>query len=403
MIQEAVKNLDNFFVVGINYKKTDATLRGQFAINNTQYQSLLESRADDASQSFFILSTCNRTEIFGFGNAAKDLGKFLCTVTEGSFEDFERICYCSQGEEAISHLFKVAAGLDSQILGDYEVTAQIKMAVRQSKAAGMMNNFLERLVNEVFACTKLIRTNTIFSSGTVSVSFAAIQCIKEKFAGKNIDKIVLIGAGKIGRNTAKNILHYIPNANLYIINRTQEKALELAASTSARVISYEDRTEVIDEADVIIVATQADEPILSEGDLTKNKDVRLFIDLSVPCNIDKNVLNVANVNLIGVDELSKVNDQTLTNRRKEIPKVKEQIARSIDLFFQWYNQRSDAKKLMRLKTHLQKINDNDFVEDHSIISIQKTVNGMAKKLKQENKAGCFYLQALNEYISINTN
>jgi glutamyl-tRNA reductase len=198
-------------------------------------------------------------------------------------------------------------------------------------------------------------------------------------------------------------LHYIPNTNLYIINRTDERALELASCTSATAVAFDNRSEVINDADVIIVATQADEPVLCATDINKKKNLRLLIDLSVPCNIDKDVLNISDVHLIGVDELSKVNDQTLANRQKEIPKVKDQIAISIGLFFQWYNQRSDAKKLKRLKTHLQRINEEEFIEDHSILSIQKTVNGMAKKLKQENRAGCFYLQALNEYISINTN
>lgn len=403
MTQDAVKDIANFFVVGINYKKTDAALRGQFAINSTQYQHLLEERKASSPLPFFILSTCNRTEIFGFGSSAIELGEFLCTATEGSYADFKKICYCMNGDAAILHLFKVAAGLDSQILGDYEVTSQIKMAIRQSKAFGMIDSFLERLVNEVFACTKLIRTNTAFSSGTVSVSFAAIQCIKEKFAGRKIKNIVLIGAGKIGGNTAKNILNYIPDAKLTIINRTNEKALELAANTTATALNYDDRAKAINNADVIVVATQAAEPIIGSNDFIDKKDIRLLIDLSVPCNINEDVSSVMNVLLVGVDELSKVNDQTLLSRQKEIPKVNDQIIRNMDLFFIWYHQRADAKKLKRLKTHLQNINHAEVLEDPDLQAIQKTVNGMAKKLKQENKAGCYYLQALNEYISINSN
>lgn len=403
MPQETIKDISNFFVVGINYKKTDASLRGQFAINPSQYQTLLDAAKHSASASFFILSTCNRTEIFGFANNSDELANFLCTVTDGSVDEFKKICYSFQGRDAINHLFKVAAGIDSQILGDYEVTAQIKMAVKQSKAAGLMNNFLERLVNEVFACTKLIRTHTAFSSGTVSVSFAAIQCIKEKFAQKELGKIVLIGAGKIGGNTAKNILHYIPNANLTIVNRTNEKAIVLAAHTGATTLNYNNRSLAIDEADVVIVATQATEPVVSATDLQAAKSPKLLIDLSVPCNINKDVLSIANMELIGVDELSKVNDQTLSNRKAEIPKVLAQIDVNMNLFYEWYEQRLDAKKLKRLKTHLLQLNAADVIEMPNNLVIQKTVNGMAKKLKVKNTAGCFYLQALNEYISTNTN
>lgn len=403
MPEELIKDIANFFVVGLNYKKTDASLRGKFAINPTQYQILLDKGKESPSASFFILSTCNRTEIFGFGNSSEELGKFLCSATEGSFSDFEEMSYSFQGRAAITHLFKVASGIDSQILGDYEVTAQIKMAVKQSKASGLMNNFLERLVNEVFACTKLIRTNTAFSSGTVSVSFAAIQLIKEKFAQEELGKILLIGAGKIGSNTAKNILHYIPRANLTIVNRTNDRAINLAASTGATTVDFDSRSLAVNEAQVIIVATQATEPVLTATDLDTVQGPKLLIDLSVPCNIDKDVLSVVDMELIGVDELSKVNDQTLLNRKSEIPKVMAQIDFNMNLFYEWYEQRLDAKKLKRLKTHLQQLTTEVATETLGTSSIQKTVNGMAKKLKSENTAGCFYLQALNEYISTNTN
>ncbi len=403
MPEELSKDIANFFVVGLNYKKTDACLRGKFAINPTQYQTLLDEGKKNSSAAFFILSTCNRTEIFGFSNSSEELGKFLCSITEGSYSDFKEMSYNLQGRAAITHLFKVASGIDSQILGDYEVTAQIKMAVKQSKASGLMNNFLERLVNEVFACTKLIRTNTAFSSGTVSVSFAAIQLIKEKFAQKELGKILLIGAGKIGSNTAKNILHYIPKANLTIVNRTNDRAISLAASTGATTVDFDSRSLAVNEAQVIIVATQATEPVLTAADLLASECPKLLIDLSVPCNIDKDVLSVVGMDLIGVDELSKVNDQTLLNRKAEIPKVMAQIDFNMNLFYDWYHQRLDAKKLKTLKTHLQQLYAGETIETPDNVSIQKTVNGMAKKLKDKNTAGCFYLQALDEYISTNTN
>ncbi len=403
MNHDPLMDMNNFFVVGINYKKTDAVRRGQFAINPSQYQLLIDKNRENRSASFFVLSTCNRTEIFGFASCANDFAEMICSVTEGRLHDFNELCYHYQGREAIQHLFHVAAGLDSQILGDYEVTAQIKMAVKQSKAVGLINNFMERLINEVLACTKLVRTNTAFSSGTVSVSFAAIQCIRERSVSNSIKKIVLIGAGKIGANTARNILHYIPGVELTIVNRTREKAIELAALTAAIVLDYDQRNEAINAADVVIVATQSSDPILVLKDIHPQNSKKLLIDLSVPCNIDKAVSGLSNVELIGVDELSKVNDRTLANRTMEIPKVKNQVTQSMNLFFDWYLKRVDAKKLHRLKKHLQKINEEEIIDEQQVAFIQKTVNGMAKKLQHENKAGCYYLQALNEYISINTN
>ncbi len=125
----SVKDIAHFFVAGINYKKTDAALRGQFAVNNEQYAAILALAPSFGLHELFILSTCNRTEIYAFSDDAHRLISLLCTQTTGTAAAFEEMAYIKNGAAAIEHLFDVAAGLDSQILGDYEIVGQLKLAV----------------------------------------------------------------------------------------------------------------------------------------------------------------------------------------------------------------------------------------------------------------------------------
>src|SRR5215831_6305098 len=221
-------DINQFYIAGINYKKTDATSRGQFAINSERYASLLEKASSKNIFELFVLSTCNRTEIYGLAGSVDVLIDLLCSETTGSAEIFRELCYVKSGLEAVEHLFTVASGLDSQILGDYEIVGQIKQAAKFSKEKGFIGTFLERLINTVLQSSKAIRSQTELSGGTISVSFAAVQFLREQVcnaAGKNI---VLVGTGKIGRNTCKNLIDYLGTKNVTLINRTEDKAFDLA-------------------------------------------------------------------------------------------------------------------------------------------------------------------------------
>jgi glutamyl-tRNA reductase len=155
-----LKNIPNFFVAGINYKKSDASIRGQFAINHDQYATILSDAAQKGLTELFILSTCNRTEIYGFAANAEQLIQLLCTQTIGDAETFKRSAYVKQGLNAIQHLFNVGAGLDSQILGDYEIVGQLKCAIKFAKEGGFVGAFTERLINSVLQSSKLIKNST---------------------------------------------------------------------------------------------------------------------------------------------------------------------------------------------------------------------------------------------------
>ncbi len=408
-------DISNFFVAGINYKKTDAALRGQFAISNEQYAKLLTLAPLYNVNELFVISTCNRTEIYGFTENIVDLCKLLCTQTQGSVEIFNEIAYIKNDKEAIRHLFDVAAGLDSQILGDYEIVGQLKQAVKFSRQHNFIGVYLDRMVNAVLQSSKLIKTNTGLSGGTVSVSFAAIQFIKEKVTSIAGKKILLIGTGKIGRNTCKNLVDYLQTKNITLINRTESKAEELANELGLQFAPVEDLAQQVEEADIILVATNADEPVILQSHLL-NKGHKIIIDLSIPCNVEKTAQDLKNIILVNVDDLSKIKDATLHKREAEIPKAEDIIKEQIFEFLEWYEMRKYVPLLKAVKNKLYAMHNCELYISYfakqntppvtpaiTDLKIQKVINGMAVNMRNQNQRGCNYITAINEFIATGTN
>lgn len=403
MIQGS-QDLSGFFIAGINYKKTDAAIRGQFAINDEQYASILDIAPDYGVHELFIISTCNRTEIYGFADQSSTLIELLCTQTEGTADQFTEIAYIKQGIDAVEHLFEVGAGLDSQILGDYEIIGQIKKAAKLSKSGGFINSFLERLINCVLQASKVIKNQTELSGGTVSVSFAAVQYLRERTNAANSKKILLLGTGKIGRNTCKNLVDYLGAKNITLINRTEAKAKNLADELGLKSAPLENLSQYIQSSDIIITATSSVEPVILESHLM-NSGEKLIIDLSVPYNVERSAQHLPNVTLVNVDELSKMKDDTLAKRLAEVPKAKAIIAAHIEEFNEWYKMRKNVPVLRAVKSKLKEINTSPLFIPLSTqhVSaderIQKVINGMATKMKGQNLVGCCYLEAINEFIA----
>ncbi len=214
----------------------------------------------------------------------------------------------------LSICFFVGAGLDSQILGDYEIIGQIKRAAKLAREQNFVHSFLERLVNAVIQCSKTIKNQTAISGGTVSVSFAAIQCIrkyKPGFSGKNI---LLLGTGKIGRNTCKNLVDYLDTKNITLINRSPEKASRLANEMGLMHAPIENLQHQIHCADIILVATNAHEPTVCCSHL-HDAGEKLVIDLSIPYNVEPAAGALKNISLVNVDELSRLKDETTSKKR----------------------------------------------------------------------------------------
>jgi len=357
----------------------------------------------------FVLSTCNRTEIYGFAEDVHTFSKLICNHTQGGEDLFNKIAYIKNGIEAIQHIFQVGAGLDSQILGDYEIVGQIKKAVKFSKDHHCMGGYMERLVNAVLQASKEIKSTTQLSGGTVSVSFAAVQYIREQFPAIKGKKIALLGIGKIGKNTCKNLVDYLNTRNIVLVNRTVLKAAELAIEMGIRFAPMEEMEEVVAASDIIIVATNSQEPVILKRHLI-NKGNKLILDLSIPYNVEVASNELQNIQLVNVDELSKIKDENLHKREAEVPRALEIIEKHSKDFMDWHQMRRNVPVLKAIKTKLEQLHQCDIFMSYSskycsepVIKndekIQKLVNGLAVKMKEQNQQGCYYLEALNEFIA----
>jgi len=166
-----------FYAIGLSYKKADAEVRGRFSLDEVSKLKLLNQATANGIESLIVASTCNRTEIYGFAQHPFQLIKLLCDNTLGTVDEFQKVVYVYKNRDAISHLFRVGSGLDSQILGDFEIINQLKKSAIVSKKNNLLNTFLERLINSVIQASKRIKTETEISSGAASVSFASVQYI----------------------------------------------------------------------------------------------------------------------------------------------------------------------------------------------------------------------------------
>jgi glutamyl-tRNA reductase len=402
-----------FFAIGLNYKKADAEIRGHFSISEAAQKAIITSAKEEGISSLTLISTCNRTEIYGFAREANDLIKLLCAHTNGTVEEFNRVSYAHKGQQAVAHLFKVGTGLDSQILGDFEIISQLRAGLSRSKKTGVLNVYMERLGNAVIQASKRIKNETEISTGATSVSFAAVQYIMARVPYVSEKNILLFGIGKIGRNTCENLIKHTKNEHITLINRTKIKAEEMAGKFNLVVKEYSNIQSEIAASDILIVATGAQQPTISKELLYLKKPL-LILDLSIPKNVSESVRENPNVTLIHLDELSKVTDATLEHRQSQIPMAQGIIEEVVLEFNTWAKNRAFAPTIKALKSKLSEIKageiDNQrrkisgFNEDQAeIISnriIQKITTHFANHLKGANGKTEQSIELINQVFQL---
>ena len=294
-------------------------------------------------------------------------------------------------------MFKVGTGLDSQILGDFEIISQIKQSFNRSKKLGIANPFIERLCNSVIQASKRIKNETEISSGATSVAFASVQYIMKNVPDISNKNILLFGTGKIGRNTCENLIKHTQNSHITLINRTKNKAEKIAGKFNLIVKDFGDLQTEIRKADVLIVATGAQSPTISK-ELLYTKKPLLILDLSIPKNVADDVADIENVTTIHLDHLSQMTDETLARRKQFIPNA-EAINEDIkEEFIQWLETRKFAPVIKALKMKLKTMKEEemdyqskkqiDFNEEQAdLISnriIQKITKQFANHLKDDS-------------------
>ncbi|MDA3616457.1 glutamyl-tRNA reductase [Polluticaenibacter yanchengensis] len=420
-------------VAGINHTNATAEVRGKYSIDETAYNNILESARQMGLLSVFAISTCNRTEIYGYANHPHVLANLLVENTSGDFTTLQSSGYLHQGKNALNHLYKVACGLDSQIIGDFEIQGQLKQAYSHAQTHSMIGPIMDRTINFVFQASKRIRSSTALSTGTVSVSFAAIEWLQ-----KNLDnsskKLLLVGLGKFGTNVCKNIKHYLPQCSITVCNRTHKKTEKLAGIINAEVLPFEALEDKVNDYDVVVVCTNSQEPIIRKEFISRGARSKYFVDLSVPANIDPAIATLPDVVLANVDEISAITAFTIEKRLQEVPKAIDIIDHYIADFETWVKNyqhvpvikmiKENLKHLSSIKSHkcemaevlgvnerpdvlidhmnkeLQVIS-NDILNDDAVIT--KTVSNLMVNLKTKKEKGCQFINAYNSFLNSNLN
>src|SRR5690554_1337058 len=404
-----------FYCIGLSYLKADAEIRGKFNLNSVAKNTVLLQAKENGLQGVLVISTCNRTEIYGYANHPFELIKLLCDNSSGTVDDFQKVGYVYKNQEAVNHIFRVGTGLDSQILGDFEIVGQIKSGFVESKMNELSNAFTERLVNSVIQASKRIKNETELSSGATSVSFASVQYILNNVADISSKNILLFGMGKIGRNTCENLVKHTKNEHITLINRTKEKADRIAGKLNLVVKDFKNLEQELQKTDLLVVATGADTPTITPENFNPEKPV-LVLDLSIPKNVDDTITNNPNVTLVHLDELSKVTDSTLEKRKKSIPQAEAIIEEIKTEFFDWVKARTFAPAINALKEKLNQIKESEldfqkkkisnFDETQAeIISnriIQKITTQFANHLKNEETSVEESLQWIEKVFGIET-
>lgn len=347
-----------FIVVGINFRKADAVLRGKFSLKADAVDRLLVQASEEGIDGMLVTSTCNRTEIYGFASTPQHLIRLLCHHSEGTEEAFQAVGYVYENQEAISHIFRVGAGLESQILGDFEIISQLKGAFKRSRKHHLGNPFLERLCNSVIQASKRIKNETGISSGATSVAFAAVQYLLARVPQISERNILLFGAGKIGRNTCENLIKHTHNPNITLINRTLETAEAVGGKFNLRVRTLADLPEVLTHSDIIIVATGASEPTITRGMIPDGRE-RWILDLSIPVNVSPEVGHCPGVTLVHMDQFSQITDSTLETRKAYIPQAEAILADIQSEFNLWLESRRFAPVIKALKLKLEHLKEEE--------------------------------------------
>ncbi|UAM98643.1 glutamyl-tRNA reductase [Polaribacter litorisediminis] len=349
----------HFYNIGVSYKKADVKTRGKYSLSNESQESLLALAKAKKFEGVFILSTCNRTEICGFAEHPYQLIQLLCHFSEGSVEEFASISNVYKNQEAVEHLFRIGTGLESQILGDYEIVGQLRQSFKMAKLQNTTNAYLERLLNSVFQASKRVKNETKLSSGTTSVSYAAVQYLIKNVPNYNTKNILVFGLGKMGKHTCKNLAEYTQNKSVCLINRTEQKAIEfIKEHASIRKSVIKNLSAEIENAHVLIVSTGSDKPTILKEHVQNNKKL-LILDLSMPENVAKDVRDLEGVSLVNVDELSKITDETLAVRQKEIPLAEAIILKHKTEFNDWLNHRRFTPAIAALKEYLEVIKNDE--------------------------------------------
>lgn len=330
--------------IGINHKTAPVSLREKVAFTpDTVVEALQALQSLQSVSESVILSTCNRTELY-ISHEEKDnnfLFSWLSQFHNVEHNSISSHVYSKSDEEAISHLIKVASGLDSLVLGEPQILGQVKQAFSVSKQNGAINSHFDRLFQHVFSAAKRVRNETDIGANAVSVAFAAVQLAKHIFSGLEKRSVLLIGAGETIELVAKH-LQDAGVTKLTVANRTRERAKNLAEQLGANVITLAQLPENFHHYDIVISSTASQLPLVGKGvvedALKKRRNQPVFlVDLAVPRDIEPQVNELGDAYLYTVDDLQQIVEANLASREEAALEAESIISAQVSQFKQWQN------------------------------------------------------------------
>jgi glutamyl-tRNA reductase len=381
-----------FRSLSISHKNAPVKIREIISLDERETHSILLKLKDIFSLTdVLILSTCNRTEVYYSHefDLSEEIVKII-GLEKGLPEiinHFEYFKVFNIDRHAITHLFRVSMGLEAQVVGDIQISNQVKRAYQTSADLNMAGPFLHRLMHSIFFTNKRVVQETAFRDGAASLSYATIELIETLTVNTFQPRILLIGIGEIGEDVAKNMVH-LPEAKVQITNRTLEKSERIASELGFEVVPFENCLEAMKEADVIVCSIQRSDPFITKAIISGFQIIsyKLLVDLSVPRSIETSVEDVPGVILYNVDNIKSKASATLEKRLAAVPRVEKIIEESIEDFYNWKKEMMVSPTINKLKSILEQIRQEEMARflknsnDKEYAVIDKITKSMMQKI-----------------------
>jgi glutamyl-tRNA reductase len=354
----------NLVYIGLNHRTASVELRERLCFVATEkINPCLGFIQLPGIKEGVLLTTCNRTEMIAVVEEIKQgtdqIIRYFADCNAIARGDFERNLYIYTHEEAVRHLFRLASSLDSMVLGEPQITGQVKDAYRKAveyKTTGMV---LNHLFHKAFTAAKRVRTETLVASNAVSISFAAVELAKKIFENLSDRAVMIVGAGEMSELTAR---HLISNGvrTIYVANRTFEAAVSLAEQFKGKPVPFDEMIHSLNAVDIVITSTGAPHYIITYPEVKKIlRDRRnrpmFFIDIAVPRDVDPHINSLDNIYLYNIDDLQAVVDANVGQRQKEAQRADEIVQEEVDKFMGWLATQDAVPTIVSLKSKLERI------------------------------------------------
>ena len=416
------------FVAGLSHKNAPVELRERLAVEEDKLRELLSLvAATGVVKEALILSTCNRVEVYGVaeapGEARAIAFRHLCQHRGVSLGLVEPLLYTHLDQDAVRHAFRVAASLDSMMIGEPQILGQVKDAFALAQACETVGPHLHTLFAQAFAVAKRVRTETEIARHAVSVAFAAVELAKKIFTGLGGKAVLLVGAGKMSELAARHLVEQgaFP---IYVTNRTWARAQEMARALSGTAVPFDELEMALAGVDIVVTSTGAPEPVITREAVQRVMHGRrarplFFIDIAVPRDVEEGVDTLDDVYRYDIDDLKQVVDANIRERLREAQRAEGLVEREIAKFVARQSDVEVIPTIVSLRERLEEIRTGEVrktlarlpeaspetrqaIDALSTAIVNKILHVPITKLRESSRAGAHrsWLELVHELFGL---